>query len=570
MRINVLRLLLVPWFVFFLLATGAIVFVGVKFHIRAQTHFLFPASMGAAIFICLILNLRTLRKAGIWIAYSLPLSLRYTSAGWLLRAALAVGVAAAFYAVGQLAWVPLFWQAFVIPFVFAVALFVIVRSLLGPILKWAANVSFGRAFTFVLSLPVFLGIPVTAVFLGETIVSAYQASRPVPVIVADSGDAEAEVPPAPAAPSEADPAAQPFREMAESGRSCAEHGKEIQAALDPKRSEDVVFWAIKAVRCAEMRSVVALPRLADLMIKHPSPRVRAEAIRTMPRFGSENVRQIAYLLVKRISEKEAPEVIEAASAVLPPLGEDERKWTTNRLKNLLDSPAVSTAAARVLIDRLKREDLVVEYVSANLAVESDARDRAVGMICLLSDSSRKVAAEQIDQVVAAVQTGRDDNPVAIEALDCLGQPGLQAIRQEVAEPQKLDKTVAAKALADMDIAGRPEALETAESCSNDENEEVRRWCSQSLGKIGAPALPKIIDLLSSGDPALKNAGQNALHHFQDKDAKDELQRIRAENSGWMANKHKLEIAEAVTTALTKIQNQDASPNPSQDRESSSE
>jgi HEAT repeat protein len=412
-----------------------------------------------------------------------------------------------------------------------------------------------------MSLPVFALVPLTAIFLGKTIVTAYLASRPELAV------AQMEVPPhsqkpadvkadagAKASAGEAplDKKAQSFRDLAESGQPCYNESKEIIAALVPNGPEETTYWAIKAMKCSDVSAVVGLPRLAKIMTDHPSPKVRAAAIRGMPRYGYEKVHQISYLIVKRIAEKESPEVVEAAASVLSKLGEDERKWARNRLKALLDSPRASAAAAKVLVEDLKQEDLVTEYVSEHLKGSEQDRNRAISMICVLPKASRSVAEPHIDQVVASIKTGAKDDP-AMVALDCMGRPGFQAIRQEVVQPQRLDRPVAARALAEMNVKSTPEeALETAQRCVRDENEQVRKWCSQSLGKIGAPALPKILDLLKSNESEMKEAGKNALNFFDDPNAQRELEKVRAENSGWMANKRKLQVAEAVNTALIKI------------------
>jgi hypothetical protein len=561
MKINVIRNLILPWMIFFGLSVLAVVIAGVSFHLEAQNHPIYFALLGAGVFICLLANLRTLSKAGIWIAHSLPSSLRYNSKPWIFRAFQVAVVALGFYLMGQFSWVPLFWQAFIIPIVFTLTLFVGIWSLMGPLLTWSSQMSFSRAAAFVLSLPVFALVPVTAMFLGQTIVTAYAASRPEPVVIHSvktaSKETVADATPAPVEKSAVSPEvqsrAEAFRELAESGKICSEQTKEIQAALEVRTPEPVAYWAIRAIKCSDMRSVVALPKLAKLMIEHQSPKVRAAAIRALPRFGAENVHRIAYLLIKRIQEKESAEVIEAASSVLIRLAEEDRKSAFNRLKSLLDTSNASQIAAKVLIQDLKRDDLVAEYVAENLSGKEDARLRAVGMICQLPKAQRAIAEPQIQQIVASIHSG-DENDPAIQALDCMGQSGFQAIRQEVMQPEKLERPVAARALSEMDVKSAPDALKTAETCVRDENEEVRNWCSQSLGKIGAAALPQILELLKSKNSDLKNAGRNALNFFDDPAAKGELEKIRADNSGWMANKKKLQIAEAVSTALMKIEN----------------
>ncbi|MBX2987189.1 MAG: HEAT repeat domain-containing protein [Bdellovibrionaceae bacterium] len=564
MKFNVLRSLLIPWFVFFILAVTGLVVSAVKWHLHLPDNRFIPPALGLGALCCVLLNLSTLSRAGIWLAYTLPFEVRRNSRPWLWRAVFAVVIAGIFYLLGQLPWTPLIWQAAVIPAVFTICLFVAVRSLMGPILKWSSTMSLSRTMALLLSLPVFLFVPLVAFFVGQNIVSAYRASRPdltvaaaivrPPPATADSEGAAAppaetkDVPNTPAAKR-----AQSLREIAEAGRPCAEESREIQKALEPGNSEEIVYWAVKAVKCAEMKSVVALPKLVRVMQEHPSTKVRAAAILAMPKFGTENVRQVSYLLVKRLSEKEPAEVIEAAAQVLSRLPEDERKGAVNRLKSLLDSPRASTTAAKALIQNFKQDTVVAEFVAANLETSPPARERAVAMICLLPKTTRGVAEAHIQQVVAALKTGADSEP-AMQALECLGQTGFQAIRQEVLQPQNLDRPVAARALAEMDVKqSTQEALETADACARDSNDEVRHWCSQSLGKLGAQALPKILDLLKSSDSHLKDAGKNALNFFDDPSAKGELERIRADNSGWMANQRKLQIARAIDTALIKIE-----------------
>jgi len=552
MKINVLRSLIVPWLVFFLMSLTALIVIGIRFPHLAQDPRLDMAILSVSALFCLFLNIKTLNKAGIWIAYTLPLSLRRHSWLWIVRAGLAALLALVFYGIGQMSWIPLMWQGFVIPAVFSLALFVGAWSLMGPILKWGANLSFGRVIVFVFTLPLLAIVGATTLFLGHNIVAAYHASRPeaLPLL---ARELEEEKPASTtAAPTEAtlDKRAQALREIAESGQPCPDSNKLVMVALEPSQPEDVAYWGVKAVKCTEMKAVIGLPRLADLMVKHPSPKVRAAAIRAMPKFGTENVKRIAYLLVKRLSEREPKEVLEAAAAVLPKLGEDEAKWTTARLKSLLDT-GKSAVAAKILIKDLKREDLVAEYVGEHLEQAGPARERAVSMICELPTAQRASAEPQAASIVATIKKPSHDD-TAMAALDCMGRVGFQALREEVMKPQHLNRELAVQALAQMDLRTAPEALETVETCLRDPSEEVRHYCSQSLGKIGGPALPKIMDLLESGDSQEKDAARNALNYFDDPNAKDELQKIRAENSGWMANRKKLQIADAVSKPLAKI------------------
>lgn len=567
MKMNVLRALLLPWLFLFFLIIAVIVGDGVNFHLLDKHPDYAWYLLGVGVALCLYGNFVTLSRAGIWLAHSLPSALKKSPWGWIFRALLAALIAGTFYLAGQKDWAPVLWHALVVPGVFAVCTFVIVRSLMGPILVWCSRVAFSRMSAFVLGLPIFLLVPTTAIFLGNMIFEAYQASRPefvqvlqppVAIAGAESVESVEEVSESVGVIPAKDPRALEFQEAVLTGKSCRDLSKDLQAALMPDLPPDVVFWAMEALKCAEMKSVVALPKLAKIMTDHSQALVRAKAIRTMLRYPREDVKRIGYLIVKRISEQEPLEVIEAAAVVLPKHGEDETKWTIKRLTALLDSDKTSEVASKVLVRNLKQEALVAEYVAAHLGESSPASRRAIRMICSLPPESRKLAEPHIGSVVAVITTGDRKDP-AIHALECLGPPGFLAVRQEVLTPKLLKKSVAVRALAEMNLKSEsPEAiLEVAAVCARDPETEVRAWCSQTLGKIGGPALPVILDLLKSGDKNLRESGTNALNFFKDPVAKQALVKVRAENSGWMANQKKLEIAQAVDKALLKIMEEEA-------------
>ena len=204
------------------------------------------------------------------------------------------------------------------------------------------------------------------------------------------------------------------------------------------------------------------------------------------------------------------------------------------------------------IQNMRRPELVVAYVGENLAVTTDARERAVGMICLLPSKDRSVASPFINEVTASVKVGSAKDP-AVEALSCLGAEGLKAIRQEVENPQRLSRPLAAQTLAEMNLKDDSESLTTVENCLKDSNEDVRKACSQSMGKIGRLALPKILNLLESSEMDQKVAGEMALEALSDPDAQEDLRQARAQNSGWMADQRKLQVAKAVSNALVRIE-----------------
>lgn len=637
---RLIRSLVFPWMLFFALAVAGFVLAGVKFpqyalHAQPKNETTYFALMGLGSILCLFMNLRSLGSVGLWMSEALPDSIRYGSGRWIFRAIKAVLIAAAFWFAGRLPWTPLIWHAAVFPAVVTICLFVFVWSLLGPILKWSANLAWSRFFSLILSVPVLATVPAMAFLVGETVVNAYRASHAdvsfaardseadegpkavsfkgrVLSIIEDEemrvygewpqgsgenktlqvdlktlspslarklpkGPTEKEVALTlePRAIHETDISSQPdqlnakevrprlrspkpevkaaaLREVYEFSKSCGDQSKEIQIALDPKGPKDVVYWAAKAVECSDIRSVIGLPKLVQIMLDHPDARVRAAAITSMKKFGDENLRNISYLLVKRMNENEPPEVVEAAAHVLAPLGDDRARWSANRLKSLLDVPKLSQVAAKELIQDYRRDDLVASFVSENLGGSPEARNQAIQMVCLLPSSKRAVAEPHISNIVGAIKTGDPRDP-AMHALDCLGRPGFEAVRAELENPKQLDRTIAARALAEMNVKDYPEAIETVKACSRDDNEQVRKWCSQSLGQIGAPALSDILEMLRSRDSKLKEAGRNALRNFEDPNAKDELQQVVRANSGWMANNQNLQIAKAVGTALLELE-----------------
>ncbi len=561
MKMNVLRFLILPWLVLFVAIIGTLLafFIGLNVTVQdAEKPFLIALLLG--VFVCLYRNLETLTQAGIWLAHSLPRSLKISPLSWMGQALIALLLAFGINTIGKLSWMPLMWQGIVSPLIYTGLLFFIVRSLMGPVLVVASRNAFTRMTAFFLGLPIFFLVPMTAVFLGNMILTAYQQSRPMHMTSENSSRATSRLATnvkGPVIIEERSPVAEKpdaklFKAISESGQLCPDDSKTLQASLSSKVSEDVAYWAVKAMKCADLKSVVALPKLAQLMVDHPSSVVRAAAIRMIPRYGIENARSTAYLMIKRMSEKEPREVIQAAAVVLNRLGGEEQKMATARLKALLDHPKTSVMAAQILIETLKKPEIVREYLEERLPVDSAGRKRAIGMICLLSPEDRRVAEPFVDQVVAAIGSLNADD-TALLALSCLGEVGLQAIQKEIRLPQRLEKATAARALAEIKTKDVEFALDTAAECSRDADPEVRKFCSQTLGKIGAPALPKILELLKSNDSILKTTGKNAMNHFEDPRAREELQRLRLENSGWMATQKKLQISKAIDVALENIQ-----------------
>ncbi|WP_413569988.1 HEAT repeat domain-containing protein [Bdellovibrio sp. HCB117] len=560
MKFNALRYLILPWFVLFCSIIAALVLDGTVIRFLPFVYEYYLALIGAGAAICLYFNFRTLTKAGIWIAYSLPTYLRTNPWWWFARAAVAIAFAYIIYGMGKADWAPVVWQAAVIPVVSMICLFFAIRSLMGPVLVWCSRVAFSRISAFILSWPIFLLVPIVALFLGRTISTAYRESRPdfafsqrtlIPSEESDQASSSEEATSAHAIQASS-PIAIELKNAVESGESCNDKNKLVQRTLTAQGDADSVYWAIKAVGCTEMKSVVGLPKLADIMLKHPNSVVRAAAISQMMKFGAANVKQIGYLLVKRITDKEPLPVIEASSLVMLKLGEEERAWVSKRLTNLLDTPKTSALASKILVSELKKEDVVNNFVATNLSVESSEKDLAISMVCSLPEKARHFNEEQINVIVASIKTGDADDP-AVKALECLGPVGLTALQKEIFAPQQTDKSLAARAFAEVEWKDSKSVLETASSCVHDKENGVREWCSQALGQSGAPAIPNILKLLKSDDETMKAVATRALSFVDDPAAKDKLMEERSKNSGWMANKKNLEWARAIDHALVNME-----------------
>ena len=601
--------------------------MGIRFpHLHGKMITIYPLLVSGGAAFCLLANIHSLRKVGIWMSESLPESLRYNSSTWFFRAIKCIALAASIWGISQFQWLPLIWQVTALPFFISLALFFGIASLLGTILKWSSGFPWNRTSSFILSLPIWILIPLAAHYLGNTFVLAYRASHAdltqasesaqLPVYVTIQGRllslteslvriqaawpvGSTETRTIEVSPSDLNEkqiqslSAQPhesavslhiaqsaihvlkddvdndknlrsrlrssdstvralaLRHLYENPESCGHYTRDVQMALNPKEDKEVVYWAIRAVECANIKPIISLAKLTQIMLDHEDTRARSAAIMAMKDFSKESIHQVTYLLVKRVSENEPKEVVEAASTLLSTLGEDRQQWTIQKLKSLLDTQSVSLAAAHSLITDFQRDDLVADYIAEKLGQSVESHESVINMICLLPKPKRTIANAHVSNIVAVIEDASSTDP-GLKALNCLGSAGVEAIRKEVNEPKTLTRSTAARALTLLDDK-KPEAvLDTVSSCVRDGNDQVRGWCSQSLGQLGAPALPKIMELLQSDDKSLREAGQNALQFFNDPVAQPQLEKILQENSGWMANKKRLRLAQSIGTALIKI------------------
>ncbi len=573
-----------PWFVLFCSIVAGIVLPVVKYsRLPVVPKQLDLVVLGIGAFLCVLLNFRSLSGVGLWMSESLPESLRYGgSMRWFFRGFKAAAIAAIIWFIGQLPWIPLIWQAAVIPTVFMVSLFTIVFSFIGPILKWSSNLAWRRAFGIFFSLPVLLPVPLTAVFLGQNVVKAYRESHAeviIPVKVQSETPADGATVARKANPAKdsdenddveidekalhqkirsgrSEARADVLRKIHSSKETCVAFSKDVLASLEPTASRSILLWALRDVECADLKSAFTLPRLVQIMTENHDPDIRAAAIMAMKKFGAANIRLVAYLLVKRINEKEPGEVVNAAATLMAQLGGEDAHRAGKRLEGLLDTPGASQGAAQALTQIYHREGAVKDYIAQHLPGSDAGQKRAIDMICFLPEEKRDVAQPYISKILSTIEKGDGAEP-GVKAIGCLGRDGYDAVRAELKTPQVLKRPVAARVFSQMNLRSEPDAVAVADDCVHDEDVQVRKYCSQTLGQLGAPALPKILDLLESNTARLREAGQDALNVFNDPKAKSDLKRVLVSNSGWMANNRKLQLAQKVGLALAKIEEQES-------------
>ena len=575
--------IITPWILFFVTAIFAVMMlVSAAPKMPVPMEHVIKGLLIAGTLLCLLANSTSIRKAGIWLSDALPEQLRYGSGRWIFLALKSAAIAGVIFAIGALPWTPLIWQGVILPVGVSVCLFFFIWFLYGSILRWSINFPWSRAVAMVVSLPLMLLVPITANHMQKKILFAYRASQAdpaiafegavekqataaAPVVAPTAKDTKTDAKAAAVDPkltaektisllssSKSADRALAFRSLTFLKSLCAERGKDVTKALDPRGDAQVVLWAVKAAKCADLKPPIALPRFVAIMNEHKDPETRAAAIRALRYYGNEQASLLAYLLVKRLSENEPAEVITATAEVLAAMGPDQQRWSGNRLKVLLDSDKTSQVAAHALMNFYKRPDLVGEYVKTHLPEEGTSRQRAISMICELPPETRTMAEPHIAKIVATVKTG-DDNDPSLTALRCMGPAGVKAIREELRTPRQLERRIAAHAFAEIDVVdSAPETLEIASDCVRDSDQEVRKWCSQSLGNLGAAALPKIMELLNSSDSELKSSGQNALAHLDDPAAAGDLEKVLRANTGWMATPHKLQLAKLVGSTLNRL------------------
>jgi hypothetical protein len=596
MKMNIRAWLLAPWIILFLLVTTIIVVSGSVLHLDLRTSRYASYFLWLGVIFCFYSNYKTITKAGIWISHSIPKYLRPSSLKWVIHIGSTFGIAYLFFKIGQISWIPLYWQGFVLPLVFTVCLIFILRTLLSPVLIWCANLSFIRLAALVGSAPILLVLPLSGILLGDMILKSYEASLPKPLVleyksklniaksakVANSANDTDQIKNARELAKEIgiknpkstdinakttslenslepkSERSQKLKALALSNTPCINEAALVSGALHERNTDDVAYWATKAVACANLRPVGALTKLVDIMLKHSNPHVKAAAIQAMGNFKNENVEKVGYLLVKQINEKHSPEAIEAASSVYSRLGATEYNITMRKLRAMFAHPTLHAPVADIMVRVMKREDLILEYITTSLneapSEKSPIKLAALEMVCVLPKNSAKELELQVGQIVGLIESGDNQDP-AKKALDCLGATGLNAIRNEIKTPKILNRVAATKVLSHMEIKNSKEVLDTLNDCIYDRDPEIRKHCSSSLGKVGVAALPKILELMNASHEDDKKSGEEALGSLQDPLVKNDLLNIRAKNSGWLATQKKLRLVRSIDSTLLRLEEQ---------------
>ena len=102
MKFNTLRYLILPWFLLFCAIIAGIIIVGTVLPVEPVYQPYLYYLLGVGVFFCLLSNFKTLTKAGIWIANSLPRDLSRRPWWWILRAIVAIVVAYIIWEVGKM------------------------------------------------------------------------------------------------------------------------------------------------------------------------------------------------------------------------------------------------------------------------------------------------------------------------------------------------------------------------------------------------------------------------------------------------------------------------------------
>jgi HEAT repeat protein len=563
MKINLLKRLLIFSALTFLIITSLISGVSLFMGEPSWANPYFIPGLTIFYMGLLAYFLSLLKQAGIWIAHSLPSHIKFNSWPWLRTALAAFSVAILTFTASYFDWMPLVWRGLVVPLVSSICLFFFLWGILAPILSKTSRLQFSQLFAFLSVAPVLALIPLTGFFVSHSLVTGYFRSYPgqfnYTVDAIPNGIDEEERPvekvTAPAYTTADYPLAesiQAIRTAVLTNTLCLDKKREVTRLLDNSTPEDHLFWAIKGVRCAELPSVIAIPRLVSIMSGAQAPMIRSSAILAIGRYSQNVIKNTAYLIIKRISSAESPEVIEAASLVLKKLGGADEKFVITRLRSILN-PQNAPIVGNLLITYFQSSEEVAHFVVNNLqSSEEKARSSAIELICKLDSTFRPSTPESIQAVIKALEV-KTRQASTMKAVACLGSPAFQAIERQVLEPTFLQRDVALSVYNSMSADSPDRKMDVLKSCVNDSNPKVRRLCAKGIGLVGATALPMILDLIKSSDNDLRETGQMALSQMKDQSVIEELKTLRDANSGWLSTASRLKTAESIQIAIARIE-----------------
>ncbi len=310
----------------------------------------------------------------------------------------------------------------------------------------------------------------------------------------------------------------------------------IQALQDEKIS---VRWA------AEALGEIGAPAVPALIQALPNKnrwvrRAAAEALgeigdpQAVPalvqalRDEDEDVRREAAWALGKIGASAVPALVQAL--------QDEDRWVRRAAAEALGKIG-DPQAVPALIQTLQDKNIWVRRAAAEALGEIGDPQAMPALIQTLQDEVKDVrrAVGKIGDPQAVPdliqyfedQGKKDVRRAAAEALGKIGAPAVPALIQALQDEDEDVRRAAAWALGQI---GDRQAVPALIQALQDENEDVRRAAALSLGKIGAPAVPALLQALQDEDEDVRRAAVSVLRQIGDPQAVPPLlQALQHEN-----------------------------------------
>ena len=561
MKINLLKRLLV---------FGSCAFFTIVFLIVSSSLFLKTPSWNLPYFaygilfiygLILVHFVKLLNSAGIWMAHSLPSQIKYNKWPWIRTALTALTIALIAILASHLEWMPLIWSGIILPIIYSICLYFFLWGTIAPILSKTSSLQFSRTIAFFLLAPVLALIPLTGLVVSHSLVSSYFQSYPGKFNY--SVDALTDLPeekPVTAEPPK-DPAyTQPDYKIADAvkgirqavlaNQSCEDQKKEVQKLLENSTPEDQLYWAIKGVKCSDISSVVAIPKLVNIMNENPHPIIRSSAIIAIGKLNPVTVKNIAYLIIKKLSSTENMDVIQSAAMVLKKLGGNDESFAASRLVKII-TPENAEKIGHLLMTYFDGSSKVANYVQENIfSTNQKTKHGAIDLICSLKAEDRPTGESAYKAIITDLSS-KNRITKTTTAITCLGEPAYKLILSEIENPQIITRNTALEVFHMLPGQFQTTSFDTLKTCVEDMNALTRKLCARGIGQVGSKALPTILDLIKSDDPEKRETGQIALSFVKDESIMEQLKNLRDENSGWFANAQNLRTAESIQIAIAR-------------------